>query len=445
MLKLLFPLIIFGARAFASCEGTMSPPTVSIPSLLAVSTVKPQMEQAYDSLHKEYGPVFQTPDGMWFIADVGMINEITKNTVEVGRVWENLWRYLGKDSFFLKENHIPEQHQSWHTAFKAIAAHLKPKTIEQQTAVLKAAVISAIESFMREKQSEEISLDEFGFYMAYSSAMRFLFSYVPSMREVQMVQKKGDDVFTQGVLDNAAKVLRKGKYLEEVARELQNHGEFNASPTSLYASLKAAQVEAGYSEQWLRDQVKTLVWASFETTQSTIAAVLWHASRHPEWGAKVREAYLGVGETPPENNPTIRAFINETLRLNPPINGFPRVAVKKFNLQNYVVPEGTILNLNIYSAHRRLDQWGPDARFFRPDRLDINGCSMVDTNMTVPFGAGPRRCIGQFVALGEVAYVLGEMLKRYDIKIETYGLGFPLVYDGTLRTHWGELKLKARQ
>src|SRR5258708_6212376 len=141
--------------------------------------------------------------------------------------------YLGGHSLFIQNNYVAHEHASWQSAFKAIAPYLKPAAIEQQSLNLKTAVVTAIESFMVDGESE-IELDQFGFYIAYSSSMRFLFGYVPPMREVEMVRKKADGIFSH--LDNTRKVSRMGAYLEEVSQQVQNHGEFHASPNSIYSA-----------------------------------------------------------------------------------------------------------------------------------------------------------------------------------------------------------------
>jgi len=452
LLVILLAVAYGASNADDGCVAKLTPKIVNNSSLsIAFILNENKTERVIDSLHKQYGPVFQDEDGNWFVADASLITEVAKNTADTGRTWSVLTKYLGEKSFFISQNHIPEENDSWHAAFKAIAAHLKPKSVEEQTATLKAAVVSALEAFMREADPKDIPLDEFSFHMAYSSAMRFLFGYVPTAREVKMVQKRADGAFGVGKFDNPKIMARMGSYLEEIAREIRNHGDFRAAPNSIYTSLKQVQLEKEktdktYNEQWLRDQIKTLVWASFETTQSTIGVLLWYASRYPEEAEKVRAAYLSRGEALPENVATIRAFINETLRLHPPVSHFPRIALREFKLGDYTVPEGATLHLNIYSAQRRNDVWGRDARLFRPGRLDARGCPMNETNMIIPFGAGPRRCIGQYVAVGELAYMLGEMLSRYQIKIETDGLGFPFLYDGGMRPQfWGTLKLKLRE
>lgn len=409
--------------------------------------------KAVDLLHRKFGGVIKTEEGVWFINDMAMIQAIAVNTKDVERDWRDLNPYLGKDSFFIKENHIPEERDSWQTVFDAIRPQLRQKAVEAQSGRLKHAVVSALNNFMNDA-NDEISLEEFSFYMAFSSAMRFLFDYVPSKSEVDTIRKRADGVFMASKFNNDGKKKRMGLRLEEMARQIENHGEFHSSETSIYAALKAAQLEKAktdpsYNDQWLRDQLKTVIWASFETTQSLAGVVLYYAAHYPEWAEKVRLAYLNVGNNPPERDRTIAAFINEALRLHPPIPSFARVALHDFEINGYRIPKGTPLILNLYSAHRDADVWGDDARFFRPERWlngasEITSCKLDETRLILPFGAGARRCIGQYVAMGEIANMLGQMLTRYKIKMES--MGFPFDYDGTLRPQFdGILKIRPRE
>jgi len=364
-----------------------------------------------------------------------------KNTEDLGRFVADMPLYLGKDSYFLMQNHEPKEDASWKATVRAMAPLLKPVSIADRTLSLKAAVVAALDEFMVEAEGE-IALDKFTFYMAYSSTVRFLFGYVQPPSEVEKIRQKVDNIFKVLSEENPKKVSKMGRYLEALAREVQENGAKHAVPDSTYSALKKTAAEH-YDDQWLRDQLKTMIWGSFETTQSLTGVLLFYAARYPRSAYKVREAYLNIGNRPPEEDPTILAFINEALRLNPPISYVPRIALRDFKLGNFSVPKGTTLLLNIFSAHHRKDVWGPDRKRFRPDRLDAEGCSMDQTRMIIPFGEGPRRCIGKYVALGKVAYVLGEILARYQIKISA--LDFPFKYTGNLRaTYDGRIRLKPR-
>ena len=67
--------------------------------------------------------------------------------------------------------------------------------------------------------------------------------------------------------------------------------------------------------------------------------------------------------------------------------------------------------MNYYTLHRQPERWGPDAAIFNPDRSDIP--DKAKTYEYLPFGAGPRQCIGRDKALAEASYVLVRLLQRF--------------------------------
>lgn len=457
-LSLTFAAFSAFAGPAPECESYVQPALVSSHSaFLARLHYRGQPERALQQLHRKFGAVIQLEDGPLIVSDMRMIQALAVKTKDIERDWWSLAPYLGKESFFISENYVPEENTSWQTVFDAIRPQLRQKAVEAQSGRLKHAVKSALDSFMSDADPDEILLEDFSFYMAFASAMRFLFDYVPSKREVDIMKKRADGIFRASKFLYDGKMKRMGNYLSEMARQIEAHGEFHSSPTSIYAALRKAHLEKSktdpsYNMQWLRDQIKTVIWASFETTQSLIATTVFFAARNPDWQEKIRQAYIASGEKPPERDRTITAFINESLRLYPPIPNFARTALEDFVVSssegNYLIKKGTMLILNLYASHRDSDVWGRNAHFFRPERwlqtnADITTCKIDDAHLILPFGAGARRCIGQFVALGEVANILGEMLTHYKIKIDSSGV--PLDYDGTLRPQWhGVMRLKPR-
>jgi len=80
--------------------------------------------------------------------------------------------------------------------------------------------------------------------------------------------------------------------------------------------------------------------------------------------------------------------------------------------------------------------WGPEADSFDPDRLDPEDRSMDETSCLIPFGDGPRVCIGQILARMEVALVVAEVLKRFDIFLQDVP-GSAFSYPATMRVDPG--------
>ncbi|KAF8643425.1 hypothetical protein AX16_009034 [Volvariella volvacea WC 439] len=119
----------------------------------------------------------------------------------------------------------------------------------------------------------------------------------------------------------------------------------------------------------------------------------------------------------------LRAVINETLRLYPPVPFNTRKAINATvwpspdpTQKPLYIPAGTQVPYSVFMMHRRKDLWGPDAEEFDPDRfLDDRLKKYVLSNSFVflPFNAGPRICLGQQFAYNETSFMLIRLLQNF--------------------------------
>lgn len=152
----------------------------------------------------------------------------------------------------------------------------------------------------------------------------------------------------------------------------------------------------------LCDAMRTLLLGGHETTASTLAWILERITRHPDELARLQAAALEGDDA------YIDAVIKEAMRLRPvfPITG--RLASDDFVLGDLTIPAGTLIIPHITLVHRRPDLY-PDPHAFRPQRfLD----ERAGTYTWIPFGGGPRRCIGAGFSLLEMRIVLRTMLRH---------------------------------
>jgi cytochrome P450 family 135 len=139
-----------------------------------------------------------------------------------------------------------------------------------------------------------------------------------------------------------------------------------------------------------------------ETTASTLAWILEQVTRQPDVLARL-EAAVRDGD-----DDYVDAVIKEAMRLRPVFPVTARLASEDFALGDLTIPEGTLVVPHITLVHRRADLY-PDPLAFRPERfLD----SRAGTYEWIPFGGGPRRCIGAGFSLLEMRVVLRTMLRR---------------------------------
>ncbi|CAF5147143.1 unnamed protein product, partial [Rotaria magnacalcarata] len=102
--------------------------------------------------------------------------------------------------------------------------------------------------------------------------------------------------------------------------------------------------------------------------------------------------------------------INETLRMYPPFIRFDRVASQDYQLGDYHIPKGTIINVPVYSIHHDAEYW-PEPEKFIPERFSSAEKAKRHPVTFLPFGDGPRNCIGMRFALLEAKIAIAKTLR----------------------------------
>jgi cytochrome P450 len=168
--------------------------------------------------------------------------------------------------------------------------------------------------------------------------------------------------------------------------------------------------------------VITFIGAGHETTANALSWALYLVSQAPDVRERLEaevDAVLGDRAITAEDMPRlpfVRAVLDETMRLFPPVPFMSRAAVEDDRVAGYKVPRGTLVVIApwVLQRHRRL--WSePDA--FDPDRFMPGRREAIDRFAYLPFGAGPRVCIGASFALQEAVVVLAEIMRtaRFDL------------------------------
>jgi cytochrome P450 len=116
----------------------------------------------------------------------------------------------------------------------------------------------------------------------------------------------------------------------------------------------------------------------------------------------------------------VRNVFKETLRLYPPITFIPRVAAESVQIGRHRVKKGAMLMIAPWTIHRHRDYWqNPHA--FDPDRFSPEREHELVPGAYLPFGLGPRVCVGAGFAQLEASLILARLCRRYDIKVHDVG------------------------
>jgi cytochrome P450 family 110 len=172
------------------------------------------------------------------------------------------------------------------------------------------------------------------------------------------------------------------------------------------------------SDQELRDEMMTLLFAGHETTATALAWALYWLHWVPEVGTKVMAELAELGTDPDPmvifRLPYLNAVCQETLRIYPvALFASPRILNTPWTLMGYEFEPGTQFSACIYLLHHRPDLY-PDPKQFRPERFLERQFSPYEY---LPFGGSNRRCIGAAFALFEMKLVLATLLSCWQLQL----------------------------
>lgn len=176
------------------------------------------------------------------------------------------------------------------------------------------------------------------------------------------------------------------------------------------------------SDQQLRDEVMTLFLAGHETTAMALSWTWYLLAQHPDVMQKLGDEIDRVlGDRPPtiHDLPALaytEMVVKESMRLYPPAPGVSREPLEDVTVGGYRIPKGALMAINTYAMHRSarcFDQ--PDT--FIPERFSPERETLIPRYAYLPFGGGPRVCIGNTFALVEARLALAAMAQRFRLAL----------------------------
>ncbi|GAC1466455.1 MAG: cytochrome P450 [Ktedonobacteraceae bacterium] len=171
------------------------------------------------------------------------------------------------------------------------------------------------------------------------------------------------------------------------------------------------------SDEQVMAECLTLFGAGHETTATALTWTWYLLCQHPEMYAKVQQEVDDVlqGRTPGYANlarlPYCLQVFKEAMRLYPPAYIFSRRALRDVVIDGYLIPKGYVVLLAPYTLHRRADYF-PQPESFMPERFTAEQEKLLPRYAYLPFGAGPRVCIGLHFAMMEGHLLLATLAQR---------------------------------
>jgi cytochrome P450 len=332
--------------------------------------------------------------------------------------------------------------QMWRRQRRALAPAFTPKAVEELVPHIAASVEAALADLAEAAARGPVDLFPALHGLALEIAGRTMFSmgmarHGPALRD--LVTEYGERLARPHLLDmllplslpapldfaRARFRRRWTPFLDGIiaARAAEQAAETGPRASrdllDLLAAARDPETGEGFSKAHLRDQVATMILAGHETTAVALLWASYLLALAPEIqeqvAAEAAEIELSGDKALESRLPLTRAVIDETLRLYPPAFVIVRAARSADKLGGHAVAKGDVAVISPWVLHRHRRLWAdPDA--FDPARF-LPGGPAVPRFAYLPFGAGPRVCIGAHFALTEATLALAKLVTRFRISL----------------------------
>lgn len=210
-------------------------------------------------------------------------------------------------------------------------------------------------------------------------------------------------------------------------RMIESHRRASPRPDDLLTLLleaRDADTGEGMSDRELRDEAMTLFLAGHETTAVALSWTLFLLATHPEVMARLRDELGRVlgGRAPTLADfkllPFLAQVIDESMRLYPPAWVVERQSIGPDVVSGFRVPARAAIVLCTYAVHRNEALW-PEPLRFDPERFAPERAGGRPRYAYLPFGGGPRQCIGKDFALMELMLALPRLVMAFDYRVDS--------------------------
>lgn len=204
----------------------------------------------------------------------------------------------------------------------------------------------------------------------------------------------------------------------------QNPDESHEDLLGMFMEARDEETGATMDDKQLRDEVATMLIAGHETTAVTLGWVFYFLSQHPKVREKLEEELAQVlrGRVPTIDDlaqlPYTHQVIDEAMRIYPPAYVISRWGQEPDTIGGYDVPANAVLTLSPYLTHR-LEEFWPEPLKFDPERFAPGMEQSRPRYAYIPFGGGPRQCIGNSFALTEAALTLATVCQQVRLELPT--------------------------
>ncbi|MHB8697737.1 MAG: cytochrome P450 [Sulfuricaulis sp.] len=208
---------------------------------------------------------------------------------------------------------------------------------------------------------------------------------------------------------------------ELIDKHHQNIGSYGDLLDKLLQA-RYPETDAPMPAPLIRDQVAGIFGAGHETTSCALTWTWYLLNQHPDALSRLRAELDSVlqGRDPSvddlPNLPYVRMVLEESMRLYPPVPHLPRILTCDIDANGYRVRAGSVVLVSFSNIHRHAEIWD-DPDTFRPERFNPAANHARHRCAYLPFGVGPRVCLGSHFALIEAQLLLALMAQRFDVRV----------------------------
>jgi cytochrome P450 len=339
---------------------------------------------------------------------------------------------------FLGKGLLTTHGEAWRTQRRLIQKGFDRKQLEALSSIMQRSVAESLRDFDRQVSAGPVDI--------YPHLMKMTFAMVAKSLFGATLKDEDIDLVSQTICTVQEFIVRQTlqPYLNpwfEVSGELRRHEEMRARADSiLMAYIKQRRNQEpghdllqtlmdarytdgeGMSDELVLSESMQLLVAGHETSSNGLSWLLYLLSSRPDCLERIREefdAVLGDGPLSHEHVPRFEfttQVIQEGLRLYPPFWMIDRMAVADDRVGDIAIPQGSTVIVYVYGAHHAPRYWErPES--FEPERF-IKANDKLRTPFThLPFGGGPRGCIGNHYAMLQILMILSAVLRRYDFEL----------------------------
>jgi cytochrome P450 len=339
---------------------------------------------------------------------------------------------------FLGKGLLTTHGEAWKTQRRLIQKGFDRKQLEALSAIMQDSLAESLRDFDTQVKAGPVDI--------YSHLMKMTFAMVARSLFGAKLKDEDIDVVSNTICTVQEFIVRQTlqPYLNpwfEVSGELRRHEEMRARADGIlmeYIKTRRQQAPGndllqtlmdarysdgeGMSDELVLSESMQLLVAGHETSSNGLSWLLYLLSSHPDCLEKVRQEIDAVlGDAPLSfsavpNLVFTTQVIQEGLRLYPPFWMVDRMAVADDRVGDIAIPQGSTVIVFVYGAHHAPRYWeNPES--FDPERF-IKANDKLRTPFThLPFGGGPRGCIGNHYAMLQILMILSDVLRNYDFQL----------------------------